>query len=492
MNLAELLNSIQAIQVCGEAEVKDVTNLSIDSRKIKKDTIFFAVKGFKTDGHKFIMNVINDGAAAVVLEDNSIVPEQQFIHFGCVKILVKDVRSTLAKAAAALYNHPTTRLKLVGITGTKGKTTTSNYVKTVLGGKTCGLIGTINISTGAREIESKLTTPESHDLNALFVEMLQNKCTSAVMEVSSHSLELHRADYLDFDFAIFTNLAHDHLDFHLTVENYIKAKKKLFDGLKESSFAIVNSDDKVYKKLIKNTKAKVVTYGTNKDADFRMSNINYSLNGTNFIVTYKEVDYKISTPLIGAFNAYNSCAAFAVGVLAEINPVTVAKRIKNTPQVPGRFEVYYEGNKKAIVDYSHTPESLEQALLAIQSINKEHHPVYTVFGCGGDRDKTKRPIMGEIAARLSTMAIVTSDNPRTENPKIIVKDVVAGIKSNNYKIIVDRGEAIKEAVLNSEDNAIILVAGKGHETYIEVNGVRSHFSDKEKVLEYFNEWKKLN
>ncbi len=490
MNLAEIINNIKIVQITGKAELKEITSLSIDSRKVDKDTIFFAIKGYKTDGHKFILDVINSGVAAVVLEDNDIVPDLMFVHTGCIKILVEDTRKALADISAAFYHNPTTRLRLVGITGTKGKTTTSNYIKSVLENNKCGMIGTISIFVGKREIESKLTTPESHDLNRLFAEMLSNGCKSAVMEVSSHSLELHRVDNLDFDFAVFTNLAHDHLDFHKTVESYIKAKKKLFDGLKKEAFAIVNSDDKNWKKFIKDTKAKVYCYGVNKNADFRMSNINYSLDGTTFNITYLENEYHISTPLIGAFNAYNSCAAFAIGILAGIKPSVVVKRIKESPQVPGRFEVYKEKNKTAIIDYSHTAESLEQALLAIKNINKENYPVYTVFGCGGDRDKTKRPIMGQVAAKYSNCAIVSTDNPRTEKPEDIIKDVVAGIKTNNYKIVVDREEAIKEAIINSEENAIVLVAGKGHETYIEINGIRTHFSDKEKVLQYLNVWKK--
>ncbi|MFH0735669.1 MAG: UDP-N-acetylmuramoyl-L-alanyl-D-glutamate--2,6-diaminopimelate ligase [bacterium] len=489
MNLAEIINNIKIVQVSGKAELKDINSLSIDSRKVNKDSIFFAIKGYKTDGHKYILDVLNSGVAAIVLEDNNVIPDHLFAHTGTIKILVENTRKALADISAVFYNNPTTRLRLVGITGTKGKTTTSNFVKSVLENDKCGLIGTISIFVGDKEIESKLTTPESHDLNALFAEMLSKKCESAVMEVSSHSLELHRVDNLDFDFAILTNLEHDHLDFHKTVENYIDAKKKLFDGLKNEAFAIINSDDINWQKFITDTKAKVFTYGVNEDADFKMSNIYYSLVGTTYSIFWLGKEYLMSTPLIGSFNAYNSCAAFAVGVLAGIKPNIVVKRINDTEQVPGRFEVYNGKNKTVIIDYSHTAESLQQALLAIKYINKENYPVYTVFGCGGDRDKTKRPIMGEVAAKYSNFAIVTTDNPRTEKPEDIINDVVAGIKYNNYKIVVDREDAIKEAILNSEENAIVLVAGKGHESYIEINGIRTHFSDKEKVLQYLNVWK---
>lgn len=486
--LAELLNNVRVIQVTGKAELNEIDNISINSNLVKKGTIFFAIKGYKTDGHKFIIDAINKGASAIVLEDNSFAPEQLFIHSGCVKILVENSRKALADISAALYDNPTKRLKLIGITGTKGKTTTTNFIKTVFGGVKCGLIGTIKIDLGKSQIDSKLTTPEANDLNKYFSQMLSEGCNAAVMEVSSHSLELKRVDNLDFDIAIFTNLAHDHLDFHGTFENYLKAKKKLFDGLKSDAVAIINADDKVSKKLVKNCKAKVFTYGVSKKADFTMSDVVYSLDGTKFKVSYNNTTYKLETKLIGIFNAYNACSAFAAGVTNGINPNKVIKEIRNTPQVPGRFEVISKGNKKAIVDYSHTPESLQHTLNAIREINKNNLPIFTVFGCGGDRDKTKRPIMGNIESSLSSIAVVTSDNPRTEDPNKIIEDILQGIKGDNYKVLVDREEAIKYAITNSPDNAIILVAGKGHEDYIEVNGVRTHFSDKEKVTEFLNLW----
>ncbi len=484
--LSQLLNKVKVIQVTGKAELNEIDSISINSKNVKKGTMFFAIKGYKTDGHKFIIDAINNGASAVVLEDNSFAPEQLFIHSGCVKILVENSRKALADISVALYDNPTERITLIGITGTKGKTTSTNFIKSVFGDNKCGLIGTIKIDIGSKQIDSKLTTPEAYDLNRYFSEMISAGCKAAVMEVSSHSLDLHRVDNLDFDIAIFTNLAHDHLDFHGTVENYLKAKKKLFDGLKPEAYAIVNADDKASKKLVKNCKAKIVTFGISKAADFRISDVVYSLNGTKFKVTYNNDSYQLETSLIGVFNAYNACSAFAAGVASGMDVNKVIKAIKKTPQVPGRFEVVSKGNKKAIVDYSHTPESLQHTLNAIKEINKENFPVYTVFGCGGDRDKTKRPIMGNIASTMSYMAIVTSDNPRTEDPNLIIDDIVKGINGDNYKIFVDREEAIKYAITNSPNNAIILVAGKGHEDYIEINGVRSHFSDKEKVTEYLN------
>jgi UDP-N-acetylmuramoyl-L-alanyl-D-glutamate--2,6-diaminopimelate ligase len=484
--LSQLLNNIKAIQVIGKAEFNEIDNITINSKNVKKGSIFVAIKGFKTDGHNYIIEAINNGASAVILEDNSFAPEQLFIHSGSVKILVNNSRKALADLSAEFYDNPTQRIKLIGITGTKGKTTSTNFVKSVFGDKKCGLIGTIKIDLGTKQIDSKLTTPEANDLNYYFSEMISNGCEAAVMEVSSHSLMLHRVDNLDFDIAIFTNLAHDHLDFHGTPENYLNAKKKLFDGLKPNAFAIINIDDKAAKKMVKNCSAKIITYGFGKAADFRISDVNYSLNGTKFNVTFNNNTVALETSLIGIFNAYNAAAAFAAGVVSGLDINKVIKAIKKTPQVPGRFEVISKGNKKAIVDYSHTPESLQSTLNAIKEINKEKYPFYTVFGCGGDRDKTKRPIMGNIASLMSDMVIVTSDNPRTEDPNLIIEDIVKGIKGDNYKVFVDREEAIKYAITNSPNNAIILVAGKGHEDYIEINGVRSHFSDKEKVTEFLN------
>lgn len=489
--LSDLLNNIKVIQVTGRPEFTVIEDLSINSNNVKKGSIFFAIKGFKTDGHKFIVDAINNGASAVVLQDNNAAPEHLFIHGECVKILVKDTRVALADISKEFFDDPTSRINLVGITGTKGKTTTSYLVKEVFGNDKCGLIGTIEIKLGKESIVSKLTTPEAHTLNGYFSEMLSNGLKNAVMEVSSHSLQLHRVDNLDFDVAIFTNIAHDHLDFHGTFNNYLKAKKILFDNLKPSAFAIVNSDDKSYKKIIKNCKAKIFTFGQNNDADFKISNVVYDLNGTKFNITYNNIVYNLSTKLIGIFNAYNATAAFAAGVLSGISFKKVINAIKKAPQVPGRFQIISKGSKKAIVDYSHTPESLEQALLAIKELNSKSYPVYTVFGCGGDRDKTKRPIMGKIASDLSTLAVVTSDNPRTEDPKLIIDDIVKGISKDNYVVIVDRDEAIKYAITQSPKNAVILIAGKGHEDYMEINGVRTHFSDKEKAEEYLELWTKF-
>jgi len=488
MQLTELLNSIHAIQVAGDVQRKDVSSICYDSRKVKKNSVFVAVKGFNYDGHRFIPDAINKGAIAVILEDVNSIPDSIFTHENVAKIVVKDSRKALAETSGALFNYPSKKIKLIGITGTNGKTTTTYFIKSILetAGEKTGLIGTITNYIGDKEIKSSLTTPESNDLNELLYEMYNEGCSYAVMEVSSHSLVLNRVYGLNFSSAIFTNITSDHLDFHNTFENYFNAKKILFNSLSSSSFAIYNSDDENSREIIKDTKANLISYGTSSNSDFKLKDIKYDLSGTTFTVEYKGNSYPVSTSLIGRFNAYNACAALVVGFVYGIQEEVILNGIKNTKQVPGRFEVIGKGEKKIIVDYSHTADSLEKALLAVKDILKGSGKIYTVFGCGGNRDKTKRPVMGKIATELSDFVIVTSDNPRFEDPFIIIKDIEAGIQKNNYKVIESREEAIAYAIKNSEENSVILVAGKGHENYQEIKGVRNHFSDREVAEKYLD------
>jgi len=486
MELTELINSVHAIQVAGDIQQKDVSSVCYDSRKVKQNTLFVAVKGFNTDGHKFILDAINRGAIAIILEDNKSIPDDIFIHEKVAKILVADSRKALAEVSGAFYKFPSQKIKLIGITGTNGKTTTSYFIKSILenAGEKTGLIGTIANYIGDKEIKSSLTTPESNDLNELFFEMYNEGCGYTVMEVSSHSLVLNRVYGLNFNSAVFTNITSDHLDFHNTFENYFSAKKILFDSLGSSSFAVYNSDDKNGKEIIRDSKANFISYGTATNSDFILKDIKYDLTGTTFTVEHKAVTFPVSTSLIGQFNAYNACAAFAVCFVSGIKQENIIDGIKNTKQVPGRFEVIGIGKKKVVVDYSHTADSLEKALLAVKDIVKDSAQVYTVFGCGGNRDKTKRPVMGKIASELSDFVVITSDNPRFENPLTIIEDIKAGIAKDNFKVVENREEAIVYAIKNSEDNAVILVAGKGHENYQEINGIRNHFSDREVAEKY--------
>lgn len=489
MELTQLLNSVGVIQVTGEVQRKDVADIVYDSRQVKTNSLFVAIKGFKTDGHKFLQDAINKGAIGIVVEDDKAIPDELITHAQIAKILVKDSRKALAELSNGFFNNPTNKLKLIGITGTNGKTTTAFIIKNILQNAAykTGLVGTIANYVGDQKVDSKLTTPEANDLNRLFYEMIESGCSHSVMEVSSHSLVLNRVYGLNFSAGVFTNITSDHLDFHLTFEEYLKAKKILFDGLSSDSIAVLNSDDAYSQKIIKDSKAKIVTYGISSSSDYTIKDIRYDLNGTDFIITHSAVDYSIHTSLIGIFNAYNAASAFATAHCLGVDLAKIADGIKSSPQVPGRFEVLGKGKKKVIVDYSHTADSLEKALQAVNEIVKGKNQVVTVFGCGGDRDKTKRPVMGKVASEFSDKVIVTSDNPRTENPYEIIKDILKGIAKDNYEIEENREIAIANAIRNSNENSVILIAGKGHENYQEINSVRNHFSDQEVALKYLSE-----
>jgi UDP-N-acetylmuramoyl-L-alanyl-D-glutamate--2,6-diaminopimelate ligase len=487
MELTELLNSIKAVQVIGEVQRKDISGIFYDSRKVVKGSVFAAIKGFNTDGHSFIMSAINQGASAVIMEQDRVVPDEIFIHNGVTKILVNDSRKALAELSTAFYKRPSEKINMIGITGTNGKTTTSFIIKSILenAGYKTGLLGTIANYIGSRRIDSKLTTPESNDLNEMLLNMYEEGCSWCVMEVSSHSLMLKRVHGINFRTAVFSNITSDHLDFHGSFENYLSAKKILFDDLQNNSKAVLNIDDANSLEIIKESKAEQYFYGVSKGADYQVRNISYDLGGTSFAIFNNNKEYNIRTSLIGEFNAYNAAAAFASASVNGIETDTIIEGIKNTPYVPGRFEVIGKGIKKAVVDYSHTADSLEKAITALRKIAGGRQ-VITVFGCGGNRDRTKRPVMGSIASELSDRVVLTSDNPRFEDPFNILKDITGGIYKDNYSLIENREEAIAYAIRSSADDAVILIAGKGHEDYQDKNGVKNHFSDKETAEKYLN------
>lgn len=481
MLLSELLNKIKAIQVAGNLPVREVSGVEYDSRKVVDGSIFVAMKGFNTDGHLYIQDALNKKAVAVVVEDTESIPDSLISHFKAVKIVVNDSRQALAELSNTFFDQPSKKLRLIGITGTNGKTTTSYFLKNIYetSGYKVGLMGTISNYIGNEKIDAKLTTPESNDLNKMLNQMHIAGCDYAVMEVSSHSLALKRVHGLHFSFAVFTNITPEHLDFHLDFDNYIKAKKILFDELPLSSSAIYNNDELHSVDVIKDCRSLKYSFGTKSDSQFRISEINCDLSGTSFIVNYEKKDYELRTSLVGDFNAYNAVCAFATAKLSGLNDDVIAEGILTTPQVPGRFEILSNGTRKVVIDYSHTPDSLEKTLMVIRNITQKKNPVYTVFGCGGNRDKLKRPVMGKIATELSDKVIVTSDNPRNENPSSIIEEIRSGITKDNYEVIEDRGAAIEEAIKKSGKNSVILIAGKGHEDYQEVSGVRHHFSDRE-------------
>lgn len=488
MTLTELLNGVSAIQVTGHVRDDKVTGIEYDSRKVKSDSVFAAIKGFNVDGHKFINDALNSGAIAIILDNEGTVPDELYKHSAAAKILVNDSRSALAEASDFYFGHPSTKLNLIGITGTNGKTTTSYFIKNILESadyKT-GLLGTISNFIGAKKNDSKLTTPEANDLNEMLRQMVNEGCEYAVMEVSSHSLALKRVHNLYYSSAIFTNITAEHLDFHHDFESYLKAKKILFDGLDINALVVYNYDDDNNGEVLKECKAKKYSYGTLSGSDFLIKQIEYDLNGTSFIINYEATDYKITTSLVGEFNAYNATAAFAITKLHGVKADQIINGIKTTPQVPGRFEVISKENKKVVIDYAHSADSLEKALKIVNKLNRDGVKTITVFGCGGNRDKLKRPQMGKIASEFSDEVIITSDNPRNEDPYKIIDDIKSGIKKNNFNVIENRQEAIKHAINNNDDSSIILIAGKGHEDYQEIKGVRTHFSDREVVENYMH------
>ncbi|PID58161.1 MAG: UDP-N-acetylmuramoyl-L-alanyl-D-glutamate--2,6-diaminopimelate ligase [Ignavibacteriae bacterium] len=486
MLLNQLLNNVSVIQTIGKPELVEIKNITLNSKEVKNKSLFVAIKGFKIDGHKFIPEAVSKGAKAVVVETDSEDIDSLLKLNDVTKILVKNSRIALAQLSNSFFNYPSSKLNLIGITGTKGKTTTTYFIKNIFetAGEKTGLIGTNKNIIDNVEVPTKMTTPESNVINELLSKMVKTDCTNCVMEVSSHSLDLHRVDDLDFNVGIFTNLTSDHLDYHNNTESYLKAKKILFDNLKAEAKVIYNKDDEYSKEILKDCKSEKISYGINPKADLQIKTVEYDLNGTTFSLEHKGKDYKVETKLIGVFNVYNAAAAIGGAINSGVDIDTAIKGVISTPQVPGRFEVLSSGNKKVIIDYSHTADSLRQALESINHIVKDKCTVYTVFGCGGDRDKTKRPIMGRIAEENSDVIIITSDNPRTEEPLSIIEDIKKGLKGNSYKTIPDREEAIKEAIEKSEESAVILIAGKGHETYQEINGVRNYFSDKETASKY--------
>ncbi len=489
MNLVTLLNKINAIEVTGSPEEKEIESIEIDSRKVKPGALFIAIKGFQTDGHYFIPQAISNGAAAVMLQNSEAVPDELFTVNNVVKIVVKDTRKLLPFISDYFYGSPSKKLTLIGITGTKGKTTTTYFLREIFleAGISSGLIGTNKNIIGKKEIPSHLTTPEANEINELLALMVEQDCKAAVMEASSHSIDLGRVEYLDFDIGIFTNITSDHMDYHKTFENYLEVKSRFFKQLKRDGKIIYNSDDENWEKILKGAKAGAFSYGAGDEAYFRMKDIEFSLHGTSWKLYFENEEIALRTKLIGHFNAYNATAAFAAAYLLGLKAETISRAIAKAPQVPGRFEVVGGGKKKVIVDYSHTADSLKQALLAVRHIVGNNFPVYTVFGCGGDRDKTKRPLMGSIAETFSDRVIITSDNPRSEDPLGIIADIKAGLKKKNHEIIEDRELAIKKAIEESPEDAVILIAGKGHENYQEIKGKRRHFSDKETALKYLGE-----
>ena len=465
----------------------EVHAIQYDSRKVEQNDCFVALRGTGVDGHRFISEAMNKGAKVVVLEDDNALPDSLAMHTGVVKAVVPDSRKALALMAANFYGRPAQKLQAVGVTGTNGKTTTTHLVKSILqaDGQQTGLIGTIEYMIGSQTIPAPHTTPESLELHGLFAGMVNAGCTSVSMEVSSHALYQSRVHGIDFSVAAFTNLTQDHLDYHSSMEDYFGAKKILFDGLKPTSAAVTNADDEWGNKIAQSTQAKKLSYGLSSGSDFKATNIELSLHGIAMSIEQHGTKSTITSPLLGRFNVYNVLTAYTIGKALNIPERTIQQGIERLEKVKGRFERVSSPNGwTAIIDYAHTPDALEQCLRAVREVIPAGR-IITVFGAGGDRDKTKRPLMGKIASELSNLSIITSDNPRTEEPMQIIRDIAKGIsKTAGAEQEVDRRKAIHKAIGLARSGDVVLIAGKGHEEYQVVGTEKIHFSDREVVEEY--------
>ena len=482
MKLNQVVQNLDILISKGNLDI-EITNIQYDSRKVTEGTLFICIKGFNSDGHKYIQSAIEKGAKAFLVQENVNIDGYTFIK-------VEDTRKAMATVADNFYNHPSKKFGVVGVTGTNGKTSITTFLSEILNlnEKKVGLIGTIKIFDGDKEVESNSTTPESVEVQECFNSMLNNGCDYCAMEVSSHSLVLNRVDETEFKLGLFTNLTPDHLDFHKDLEDYREAKQQLF--YKTTVANIINIDDeggaKIYEN-IKNLKTPCYTYAIDNEADFRATNIKIDASGVAYKLTTPTYEEDIFVPVPGKFTVYNTLAVIAACYMLNIPKEVVIEGLKNTGGVAGRFEtIQNDKGISVIVDYAHTPDALENILNTAKEFAKGN--VITVFGCGGDRDTTKRPLMGAISQKLSDICIVTSDNPRTEDPNLIIEDILEGLDKNNenYKVIVDRKEAIVEAINMAKPEDVVIIAGKGHENYQIIGKVKHHFDDKEIANECLN------
>lgn len=481
--LQNILFGVKLREVVGATQ-QEITSLQIDSRKITQGAAFVAIKGAQSDGHNFIKIAIEKGATVIICEQKPIELDPVVTY-----IMVGNAQEAVAIMAHQFYDEPSTKLKLVGVTGTNGKTTVATLSFKLFSalGYTCGLISTIENHIGKTIVPSTHTTPDPIQLNALLHQMVEAGCTHVFMEVSSHAIHQHRITGLHFVGGAFTNITHDHLDYHQTFEAYLEVKKTFFDQLPSSCFALSNIDDKNGAKMLLNTKAKKITYALHAPANYKGKILENLLSGLVMQIN----DIEVHCRLIGTFNAYNLLTVFGIAIELGENPQEVLVILSALTGAEGRFDyIISQDNIIGIVDYAHTPDALENVLTTIAKLRKGNETVITVVGCGGDRDKTKRPIMAQVACDLSNKVFFTSDNPRSEDPNEIIKDMEQGLSSaakRKYINIVDRKEAIKAAISFANAGDIILVAGKGHEKYQDIKGVKHDFDDKQILENLFKE-----
>ena len=484
--LKDILYKVAIESVTGSTEI-DIHKIDFDSRKIEANDVFVAIRGSLSDGHDYIQKAIELGAIAIICDT---LPEN--IEKGITYIQVKDTNTALAFMAANYFGNPSEKLKLVGVTGTNGKTTIASLLFQLFqkAGFKVGLLSTVKIMVDETEYPATHTTPDSITINHYLNEMIEAGVTHCFMEVSSHGIHQKRTEALHFVGGIFTNLSHDHLDYHPTFAEYRDVKKSFFDSLPKTAFALSNIDDKNGPVMLQNTLARKFTYALKSYADFKATILESQLSGLLLKVNDNEVWVK----LIGTFNAYNVLAIYGTAVELGMDSLEALRLLSDLESVSGRFQyIVSEGNITAIVDYAHTPDALDNVLKTINDIRTKNEQLITVVGCGGNRDKTKRPIMAKIATDLSDKAILTSDNPRNEDPEVILDEMEKGVEAHNYKKILritDRKQAIKTACQLAQPNDIILIAGKGHETYQEISGVRHHFDDMETVKEILDQLNK--
>jgi len=484
--LKDILYKVAIEAVKGSTEIA-INAINFDSRKIENNDVFIAIRGTVADGHEYIETALSKGAIAIICDT---FPEN--IVSGVTYVQVKDTNRALAFIASNYYGNPSANLKLVGITGTNGKTTIASLLYQLFkkAGYKVGLLSTVKNVVDDVEYKSMLTTSDSITINKFLKEMNDVGVEYCFMEVSSHGIAQKRTEGLQFAGGVFTNLSHDHLDYHKTFAEYRDVKKTFFDQLPKGAFALVNIDDKNGPVMLQNTNAKKLTYALKSYADYRTQILENQLSGLLLKINEQEVWVR----LIGNFNAYNLLAIYGTAVELGLDTMEVLRLLSELESVSGRFQyIVSKGNITAVVDYAHTPDALENVLKTIDDIRTKNEQLITIVGCGGDRDKTKRPIMANIASTLSDKAILTSDNPRTEDPEAIILEMEKGVEPQNYKktlAIVDRKQAIKTACQLAQPNDIILIAGKGHETYQEINGVRYDFDDMKIVTELLEQLNK--
>ncbi len=485
MTLLDIIKGVAHIVIEGREDV-EVANLTYDSRQVSAGSCFFAVEGTVVDGHNFIAKAIASGAAAVVCQH---IPDE-VKGTDCTFVVVEDTNVAMGGIASNFYGNPSHELKVVGVTGTNGKTTIATLLYDLVQsmGYKAGLISTVVYKVGAREIESTHTTPDAIRLNAMMREMVEEGCEYCFMECSSHAIVQQRIGGIRFVGALFTNITHEHLDYHKTFAEYIRAKKLFFDGLTKEAFALVNVDDRNGEVMLQNTSAKRYTLSLRKMADFRAKVIEILNEGMELRIDNSDVWVRF----LGKFNAYNLLTVYGAARLLGFAKEEVLAHLSLLQPVSGRFEtILAKDGTMAIVDFAHTPDALENTIRAIEDIRREGQRLIVVCGCGGDRDKTKRPVMGGMAAKMADIAIFTSDNPRTEEPEQILRGMEAGVEAGDkYLKITDRHEAVKTAVMLAERGDIILLAGKGHENYQIIGTEKQPFSDKEVVKGWFEKFER--